>query len=199
MIEDKKALIGLLLHEITHTIQAERRLYTHVSKNFMKTLIARMQERKFKPAEEKLLIRVGFTSVLFLKDLYVNHQLIRDGFGDYLLANYSDEFESRRVCPKPLFYANLSKEVKKDPLLLYDLFQFQFALLSILMPFEKINNERAKKLKKYIERCYQINVKKIVESCRDIEKLLFNEEAESDEFQMKFFNMVIDKVVSLME
>lgn len=198
LVKNKKALIGLLLHEVKHAIQANRRLYTHVSKNMMKALIENLQGRKLSRIEEKVLIRTGFSAALFLKDVYANIELIRNGLADYLLENYMAEFNSRKTCPIPVFYDDLKKDLKKNPLLLHDLFLFQFALLSILIPFEKTNNSRAIKLKRHIERCYQAKIKDIVESFSDVRELMFNIDSENDDFQMMFFKMILAKVLAFL-
>ena len=198
LFKNEKALIGLILHELMHSRQSTRKLYEKLSRNFMDVFTKRLRDSNYTEMQQDILIKVGLNSTLFLKDLYVNSELIRHGFGDYLLENYTQEFASRKA-HKPIFHKHMQEDLKKDKSLLPLMLQFQFALLSILTPFEKFNTKKSSDLKRYIARYYAASIRKVYNECKDIRKMIFRKSSESTGFQKKFFNMIFDKVVNLLE
>ena len=113
----------------------------------------------------------------------------------YLIEYYLSEFD-RKVCPKPIFYKNLKENLKKDINVINLVFDFELSLLSIILPLYKI--KKARKLIKYIESCYETNIKDISSRCHELINLYFTNFNKKD-FSKEFLNMVFLKVYYLLK
>ncbi len=202
LLRNKRALIGLLLHEVIHFVQSKRGLYKRINRSFndgfKKNMKVLNRLRYSKKKTRSLFNKIGLISNLLLKDLYGNTELIKRGLGNYLLEYYYKEFSVRKVCPRPVFYDKFKRAVKRNVNIIEDAFEFEFALLSVVLPFDKLDDRKAKELKKHISRCYELNINEIARKCRELVDLYSNEFSESSDFQKKFFAAIFAKVYYLL-
>ena len=190
------ALIGLLLHEVSHLIQIDKGIY----KNLLKKNV---QKRNFnfinkikkygKPELNRLFNDLSLIISLTLKDIYANNYLIKKNLTKYLISFYKSEF-SRKICPRPFFYDNLNVD-KKNLEIITKVFEFELSLLSVILPLYQTKN--AQNLINFIERCYEINIQQVSEKCHDLIRLYFASFGKK-EFNEEFVNLVFMKVYRIL-
>jgi len=106
ILKDLDAIIGLLAHEIMHTIARRKGEVKEISDSFKKEFITFFEEfvssKVLKVDYEKkveIAKSIGNAAILSLKDLYVNSEIINKGLGDYLLAYYLALFSGKGEKP----------------------------------------------------------------------------------------------------
>lgn len=202
LLKNKKALIGLLLHEIFHTIQRKKGLDKKLKESYDRFYLSRFSLLKKLDYDKKslvdLFLSVGKISVLLAKELYTNTEIINKGLSDYLIEYYKEEFTKTRTCPKPVFYEKFKKATKKDINIVRDAFEFEFALLGFILPLKKLKNRRVKSLMNHVHFCYEINIGEIARKCREI-TFTYEKNFGSKKFQKEFFEGVFFKVYNLLK
>ena len=202
VIKNDRALVGLILHEIMHSIQVYRGDYKNIYDAFEeifnknKRLLNKLNYSKKNIKE--LFGRVGYITILLLKDLFSNSELIGKGYGSYLLEYYKTELKGKKICPRPVFYDKFKEAAKKNPDIIEEAFDFEFSLLSIVLPFQKYKTNDSLLLMKHIDRCYEINIKDISRKCHELIYLYLNYFEPNKEFSKKFLNAVFNKVYMLL-
>ncbi len=201
LLKDQQALMGLLLHELLHLEHMRKGTYRFLQKSYRKVfllytqLLTNLHQKRFLPVLE----HIGQQALLLLKDLYVNGAVIQRGFSHQLLRYYEREFSLKKICPRPVFYDKLRQAVHKDPKVLTIVFPFEFALLSIILPFKKYKERHAKKLLYYIARCYNLNMRETLRKCGPfIDYYLDHYKQPSRDFQEKYFHLIFTKVIELL-
>lgn len=201
LLRDAQALEGLLLHELMHLEHMRKGTYYPLHQSYRKVLrlysnlLTRLQQKRFIP----LLENIGQYAVLLLKDLYTNAALIQRGYGQHLLHYYEREFSMKKICPRPVFYDKLKRAVKKDPHILGIVLHFEFSLLSVILPFKKYKEQQAKKLLRYIARCYNLNMQEILRKCGPfITYYLDHYSKPRRDFAEKYFHLIFTKVVEIL-
>ena len=195
LLKNKKSLTGLLLHEIMHSFMRKRGLHKKIKKSFEKEFIDKLEKLDKLPEQiDKLLdlfTKVGNTAIFLLKDMYTNKELIKKGLGDYLLEYYYRQFTHKKYCPMPVFYVK-EKAISQ----LRDALEFEFSLLSIIMPFKNYKSKNAKKLIKIINRCYRVNISDVTKECSYLVSL-YGQLSESKAFTDRYFRIVFNKIYHL--
>lgn len=201
LLHDAKALQGLLLHELMHLEHMQRGVYRRLQQSYKKVLklytklLMNLRQRKLLP----VLASVGQHAVLLLKDLYANAALIERGYGHYLRWYYEREFSLKKICPRPVFYDKLKRAVQKDPSILATVFSFEFALLSVILPFKKYKERSAKKLLAHLATCYNLNMGEVMRKCGlFIAYYLDHYQQPRRDFEEKYFHLIFTKVVELL-
>ena len=194
--------MGLLLHELTHVIQSREGLYKTIDNAAKKVFEKNVQElKKLKhqySKSKKLFERIERISVLLLKELHANTELIENGYGNYLIEYYTEELQGKKVCPRPVFYEKFKRAAKKDLNIINIAFEFEFALLSITLPFKKLKDKKAKKLTAAIKRCYEVNIQEIARKCHELTSLYVLHYSPSKKFQEMFLSSAREKVYNLL-
>nr|MBI4156599.1 hypothetical protein [Candidatus Woesearchaeota archaeon] len=118
LLKNKKALLGLLLHEIFHTIQRKKGLDKKLKisyKRFYLSKFSKLNRLNYdKKSLRDLFYVLGENSVLLAKELYTNTEIIKKGLENYLIEYYKEEFSNIKSCPNPVFYDKFKKAAKKD-------------------------------------------------------------------------------------
>ena len=202
LLRDKDALVGILLHEIMHLIQIEIGLYKQLLNSYDKTFIKNFKVLKKLPYSyfklKKLFMNVGLTTVFLLKDLYCNSEIIKNGYGRYLLRYYDQEFKHKKTCPRPVFYDKFKKAAKRDMKIIEIVLDFEFSLLSVILPFSKYEGHKADRLIEHLGRCYELNIHDVARKCHELIGLYLNEFSYDTRFQERFLNSVFNKVYMLL-
>lgn len=202
LLTNKKALLGLLLHEMMHIKQQDRGLYIYIKNAFEQTflknerLLNKLHYQKKKI--QSLFNIVGSTSILLLKDLFANSELIAASKGKYLLEYYRAELLNRKTCPRPVFYDKFKEAAQKNLDVIAIAFEFEFALLATLLPFQKYADKKAETLVRHINRCYEMNVQEIARKCHELIYLYLHEFAYDEKFAKRFLNAIFNKVYLLL-
>ncbi len=188
IITNKKALMGLLFHEIEHLHQIVR----GTTKGIQKEHALQMKKlERFKGEKKEIAKRVVENATLLLKDLYTNTQLVKEGFSDYLIEYYQTRFNAQKSCPAPQFYRNFKKEADKNPWIVETVLKFEFALLSVSLPVMSLDKKKANILKKDISKCYEINIQEIVKRCHLITETYKSHFTRKD-FNKRYFSKVFE-------
>ncbi len=199
LLQNLDALIGLLLHEITHINHIDKRVYSSIYSSYNigynKNLNLFKSLSYDKNKILKLFHDISLITILTLKDIYTNNELIDKNLTNYLIAYYKIEF-NRKICPKPIFYKNIKSLAKKDLNIIKNVFEFELALLSVILPLYE--TKKANYLVKFIETCYEINIQEISQKCHELIRLYFAE-FKKKEFNQDFINLVFLKVYNLLK
>lgn len=201
LLQDKQAFMGLLVHELLHLEQMRKGMYRSLQLSHTKVLklYARLLTNLHQKQLFPLLERLGQQASLLLKDLYVNGAVIKRGFSHELLKYYEHEFSLKKVCPAPVFYDKLRRAVHRDPKILEIVFSFEFALLSVILPFKKYKERHAKQLLQDIAHCYNLNMKETLRKCGPfIDYYLDHYIKPTRDFQEKYFHLIFTKVLELL-
>ncbi len=202
ILKNEKALVGLILHEIMHSVQVYKGEYKQIYVAFEeifnknKRLLNKLKYSRNKI--KNLFNKVGYTSILLLKDLFSNSELIEKGYGHYLLEYYKNELRGKKTCPRPVFYDKFKEAAMKDPEIIAIAFEFEFSLLSILLPFQRYKTKDSLLLIKHINNCYELNIKEIARKCHELIYLYLNYFEPNKEFSKKFLNAIFNKVYMLL-
>lgn len=195
-----KGLIGLMLHEIMHIIQGKKlskRLKKAFEKDYTKHFILLKALPYSEAKTKKLFRRIGRITMLLLKDLYANTELIERGLDNYLMEYFSKDL-IKKPCPKPVFYEKFKRAAKKDMEIIITAFEFEFSLLSVILPFKKLKSREADKLIRYIGRHYELNIKDLARKCHELVDTYLNDFGRPN-FDERFFREVFYKVFDLLE
>jgi hypothetical protein len=188
-----------LLHEISHINQINSGVYKKIYEDFenvRKRNYDLCMKLKYNEKNLKWLFNdISTISILTLKDIYANNELIRKKLTKYLLAYYKIEFE-RKICPRPVFYGDLKKTAQYDLDLVRLVFEFELSLISVILPLYK--NKQARELVRYLSRCYEVNVNAVSKKCHELIILYFRDFKKKD-FNEEFFNAVFRKVYYLLK
>ena len=134
-------------------------------------------------------------SILTLKDIYANNELINKKLTKYLLSYYKLEFE-RKTCPKPIFYGDLKKTAKYDLDAIRLVFEFELSLISVILPLYRI--KKAHELVKHISKCYEIKINYVSEKCHELINL-YDKDFKEENFNREFLNAFFMKVYYLLK
>ena len=141
---------------------------------------------------------IGSTSILLLKDLFANSEIIASNKGKYLLEYYRAELLGKKTCPRPVFYEKFKEAAKKNLDVIAIAFEFEFALLSTMLPFQKYADKKAEALIQHINHCYEMNVHEIARKCHELIYLYLHEFAYDEKFAKQFLNAIFNKVYLLL-
>ena len=195
-------MLGLLLHEGMHLIQTSKGIHktlARAQRNVLQLQKPRFMKLKYPQKQIKeLLEEVGATTTLLLKDLFANTALIQENHAEYLIEYYTEELQGKRVCPRPIFYEKFKKAAQKNLKIIGVAFAFEFSLLSVILPFERLKEKKTEVLKKVIERCYEINIQEIARKCHELVGLYLMGYAPTQKFQEMFYDAIYDKVYTLL-
>ena len=201
LLRDVAALQGLLFHEFFHLEQMEKGAYASIQQSYRKILrlyaklLTHLHQKKFISVLEP----IGRDAVFLLKDLYANSLLLERGYGDYLLHYYEQEFSLKKICPRPVFYERLQQAVRKDPRVLEIVVTFEFALLSMILPFKKYQTSHAKKLLSHLAQCYNLNMRDLLRKCKPfMDFYLDHYHKPSKAFQEHYLHLIFTKVIALL-
>lgn len=199
LAKNEDSLVGLLLHEISHINQINKGTYKKIYEDYEK-----VENKNFNLFEKLnydkkeltwLFHDISTISILTLKDIYANNELIKNKLTKYLIAYYKMEFD-RKICPRPFFYGDLKKTAQYDLDLVRLVFEFELSLISVILPLYK--TKQAHQLVRYLSKCYEININAVSKKCHELIILYFRDFKKKD-FNQEFFNAVFRKVYGVLK
>jgi hypothetical protein len=201
---NKKALVGLLGHELMHIKQRRRNLDRSVRADAIRAF------SKFEPQLHKIKIpqkiladffaTIGESANFTLKDIYDNFQLIDEGMGDYILEDYWNLYKSGGRFSKPVFYSTKDSDYKLIEHI-REAIDFELNLISAIAPFVKMaraGNDRAKKLVEFIATNYEVNISEVANEYDDVIQFAIDSFAWSSAYRQKYFTIIFKRALFLL-
>ena len=202
---NKRAMIGLLAHELMHIRQRRKGLDRAIRADAIRAF------SKFEPKLNKLKIpkkilanfyaAIGESANFTLKDIYDNFELIDNGMGEYILEDYWNLYHFGKRFEKPVFYSS-----KDTPYKLInhvqDAIDFELNLISAISPFVKMaraGNKKAERLVTYIAKNYEVNISEVANAYDDVIQYSIDKFKWSGSFRRKFFTMVFKRAFYLLD
>lgn len=160
------SLEGLLAHELMHIVKRREGLDSYISQEFVKNwkIVQKyvVKMRKFggiflskKQILNALMINLS-TLGLVIKDIYVNDEVISQGFDDELYAHYSSVV-SRELKSLPFHSDTLFAKIKNGDITSLNVVYRIFLGYSIIwIPFKRAGDKRYIELKKQIDEKFSI-------------------------------------------
>ncbi|MFX0205789.1 MAG: hypothetical protein ACFFDT_07350, partial [Candidatus Hodarchaeota archaeon] len=148
-LENQRGLRGLILHEILHSVQRQRGFEVSLRSSLVLTLDLFEQLAAMVPSEHfdkneiiSFLTEISQVAFYTLKDIYVNYELIKRGYGELLLDYYKSSlgFEESNLITPPRFETSLLlKKGKKDLIETARAFNYTTSLLPTWLPFMQLD------------------------------------------------------------
>ncbi len=190
---NKKALIGVLLHELMHIVQTNKSLDNKIRKAAI-FAFNKFKKELFKIGQPKQNIinfysNIGESTNYVLKDIYANLELINKGFTDYILEDYYNLYFSKKKCIKPKLQKQTLEQIENA-------INYQLELLSVIIPFTKVQRKpKAKKLINYLKKCYE--PKELSEEFKELTSYTLKNFSWRKNFRQNFFMIVFKKSLDL--
>ncbi len=194
--EDAAALRGLLAHELMHTVQRadEKGKVEDAAKKYEEEMIGKLKDAGLSDDEaERFIYTVFRASILAVKDLLTNRQLIEQGFAGDLEAYYHHVLGIDEFCPVPDFYG---EEAELEEV--QDAIEFELGLLPAWLPFKALDREKSNRIRRRLEECYEQDIPEVARYMHSLEDL-YQEEAGSEDFVEEFLRQVVERAVHVME
>lgn len=204
----KNGLIGLILHEILHSIQRQRGLEVRLqnslvfSLEFFTELASIMPPESFDQDELVVFLKQISQFALFaLKDIYVNVELMKRDLSSPLIDFYNVELrleESELITPPILDIPFQKGEIKiKDLNEFAKAFNYTISLIPVWLPTmvleeNSIDYEPSRKLKHHIFNKYYINPSLITREMWHIENIFLTSFSFSKSFHLKWFGAIFN-------
>ena len=204
LLTNKAALQGLLAHELMHSILRMRGFDDILRTCFGKVLNETLPQIENLPYSKKsvtsFFINIGKNSILVLKDLYANNELIRKGFARELLEYYSRLFGLGKTCPLPIFHKIKEGKPLKQRELPYlgDIISFELQLIPAWLPFLKTHRRVARRLKHHIYQCFEKDLGFIPGTFHEIQLLYLTEFSMTCQFQEDYYRQILNKCYALL-
>ncbi|MBI5398802.1 hypothetical protein HZB03_05030 [Candidatus Woesearchaeota archaeon] len=199
MLQNPDALVGLLLHELTHIKQQNEGLTDYINQAFQKAFlskVAHMHHPRFSAdALVKTFVELGLISTLLLKDLYATTALIESGYERYVVAHYKSRFSDNKLCQAPINLRLLHRLVRRDLDLLVSAARVEAYVAAVFLPLCGMKTKQAKELRKFIEMCYPTQVKDCEQNCRPLMRLYAKEFSYSQAFCNNFFKVMLERFI----
>jgi hypothetical protein len=202
---NKKALVGLLAHELMHITQRRKGLDRAIRADAIRAFT------KFEPKLRKLKIAqpvvadfyasIGESANFTLKDIYDNFELIDDGMGEYILEDYWNLYMAGKRFSKPKFYSVKDSDYKLIEHIKQAI-DFELNLISAISPFVKMaraGNKKATKLVNFIAKNYEVNIGEVANAYDDVIQYSINNFKWSGQYRRKFFTIVFKRAFYLLD
>jgi len=204
---NKKALVGLISHELMHIIQRRKNLDLDIRKDAIKAFkkfSKKLNNLKYNKKEiDMLFAEVGSGANFTLKDIYANIELIKRGLGKYILEDYTNLYKTERKKFKgkiPLFYNDL-EDARNNLSKLRDAIIYEINLISAIAPFvymAKKGDNDARKLVNMINKYFEANIYEISYVMDDVIQYSVDHLRWSSKFRQKYFTLMFEKVYKLL-
>lgn len=204
VLKDNISLRGLLGHELVHALQKYRGLDNDLRRCYslvMGEMAPLLDELKYKKAPLSLLLKeIGMTSILVLKDLYVDDELVHRGLTREILTYYSKLFLVKKTCPIVRFekIREGRRILEKDFPAVIDALTFELELMPTWLPFERTHSKLASRLKSHIETCYESDLGWIAKDFHEVIVLYLTEFSNTCKFHQDFYRLVLDRVYAVL-
>ena len=215
LLEHPPALIGLLIHELLHSVERQRGLEDDlkrslaISMDTFQRFADLIPEAKYKKEDLTALFKeIGETAIYVLKDLYVDREAIERGYGTEILEQYKSTFN---------LHDELDGSVSKLPEITLDLEQldpnnidleeFKLAFIVLLgliptwLPFVRISKgferEQALELRSFIDSTYK-KVSLISKRFHHLENMYLTDFAFTRSFHTKWITEIFSIAVDIL-
>ncbi|MFX1506272.1 MAG: hypothetical protein ACFFDC_09160 [Promethearchaeota archaeon] len=204
----KNGLIGLILHEILHSIQRQRGFEVRLQNSLVFSLEFFTELASIMPSESfdqdelvAFLKQISQVALFALKDIYVNVEMMKRNLGSPLIDFYNVELhleESELVTPPILEIPFQKGEVKiKDLNEFAKAFNYTISLIPVWLPTmvleeNSIDYETSRKLKHHIFNRYYINPSLITREMWHIENIFLTSFSFSKGFHLKWFGAIFN-------
>lgn len=203
--KNKAALIGLIMHELSHISLRRKGLDSAVRKaaiTAFKKIEPRLENLKY-PWKDllNLYADVGAAANLVLKDIYVNTLLVKKGLGKYILEDYDGFYRYYKKFYAPIFYHDFKKEAKCNLPIISQAICFELDLLSAFVPFilmAKKGEGKARNLVKFMQNEFEKNIPELSRAFDPVIKYALKEFDKSPQFREKFFRLIFESVYGLL-
>ncbi len=206
--KNRKGLIGLVVHEILHGVQRQRGLEIRLHDSLDFSLDFFTQLAEVIPPEKydrtqiiSFLKKISQIALFALKDIFVNVEMIKRGFAEWLIIFYRDELgfgEDLDIKP-PQYETEFHKGVimVKDLDSFAEAFTYTLSLIPIWLPFMVLETdskdyETSRELKHFIFNRYYINPSFITREMWHIENLFLANFSFSKSFHRKWYGAVFN-------
>jgi hypothetical protein len=196
MRTNEKAFIGTILHEIMHSnlgVKLDDKIYKDMHAAFDKF---KKQLAYVKYTDKQIsdfYSKISETAAFVLLDIYGNSELVKKRLTNYLVEDYGSLYACKKRCAKP-------KLPPKKQKLKYiaDAFDYELSLLSVIMPFMRTSNKKAKKLVKHLEKNFESNVPEVALNLQDLKKYCSKNLADTSKFRRKYFTIIYEAALRLL-
>ncbi|MDY6789050.1 MAG: hypothetical protein SVV03_03740 [Candidatus Nanohaloarchaea archaeon] len=196
--ENGQALRGLVAHELMHTLQRYRGIEDQIENAAharTDSIVKKFEEIGFSQEDALKFIKEVLSNAVFcLKDIFSNTELVKQGFSKDLSEYYYHMLDVGNYCPLPEFYG---EEEEFDEILKAIAFDLQ--LIPTWLPFETLDQKRAKEIKSRIKDCYEKNIPQTAYYINDIRHLYHDQFDEEEEFINLFFEQILNSSYKLLE
>jgi len=200
---NRRALTGLLAHELMHVIQRRRNLDKKIQDDAMFIF------DKFTPKLSKLNLQIEDVSRIFteisksanftIKDLYDTFELFDTGMAAFTLEDYYNLY---KTCSKPVFYHTLHD---RNLVNIVKAICYEINLLSAIIPYTALArrgrgevNKKARELIKHIDECYTVNISALHKEFKPLINYCLNNFSWKASFRRKYFQMIFEISLKLM-
>jgi hypothetical protein len=206
--ENYNALKGLIIHELLHSVQRQRGLEVRLrnsltfSLDFFSELASIIPEGIFDREEViNFLKQVSQFALFALKDIYVNVELIKRGFSEFIIELYKTElgFDEPDQITTPEFEIPFQKgEIKiKDLNEFARAYNYTVSLIPVWLPMMVLEDDSrfyspSRKLKHFIFDKYYINPSLITREMWHIENIFLTSFSFSKSFHLKWFGAIFN-------
>lgn len=204
----KSGFLGLILHEIFHSVQRQRGLEVRVQNSLVFSLDFFSELASIVPpdvfGQDELigfLKEISQVALFTLKDIYVNVEMIKRGFIDYLIDFYKTElrFEEPEGITKPIFDTPFQKgEIKIQNLIEFaTAFNYTVSLIPVWLPTMVLETDSksyttSRELKHFIFDDYYTNPSLITREMWHIENIFLTSFSFSKGFHLKWFGAIFN-------
>ncbi|MHA1977861.1 MAG: hypothetical protein ACW98F_03445 [Candidatus Hodarchaeales archaeon] len=204
--KNRKGLTGLVIHEVLHGVQRQRGLEIRLRDSLDFTLDFFTQLAKVIPPDKydrtqiiSFLKKISQLALFALKDIFVNVELIKRGYAEWLVIFYRDELgleEDLDIKP-PIAETDFDKGLVKDLNTFADAFNYTLALIPIWLPFMVLETDSkdydsSRSLKRFIFDNYYINPSFITREMWHIENIFLANFSFSKSFHRKWYGAVFN-------
>ncbi|UCE12456.1 MAG: hypothetical protein JSV04_09690, partial [Candidatus Heimdallarchaeota archaeon] len=204
----KNGFLGLVIHEIFHSIQRQRGLEIRLknslvfSLEFFTKLASIIPPGSFEQDEMiEFLKQISQIALFSLKDIYVNVEMMKRGFSNPLIDFYSVELhiEDTNLISPPILETPFQKgEISvKDLSMFAKAFNYTISLIPVWLPSmvleeESIDYVPSRQLKHFIFENYYINPSLITREMWHIENIFLTSFSFSKSFHLKWFGAIFN-------
>ncbi len=206
--KNRKGLTGLIIHEVLHGVQRQRGLEIrlHDSLDFSLDFFSQLADiiPPDKHNREQILSflqKISQIALFALKDIFVNVELIKRGFAEWLVIFYRDElgFGDNFDIKPPRFGVKFGRGPKKvkDLDAFAEAFNYTVALIPIWLPFMVLEADSkdykpSRALKHFVFDKYYINPSLITREMWHIENVFLTSFSFSKSFHRKWYGAIFN-------
>ena len=207
--QNTNGFLGLLLHEILHSIQRQRGLEVRLKASLTSTLTLFKDLAELIPPEVfsqeevyKFLTDISQMALYCLKDIYVNVEMMKRGLSDSLLEYYMIElgYEDKDAIITPPSFGNpfIKGNIRTDDLREFArAFNYTISLIPIWLPsmvleVDSRNYKPSRQLKHYIFDKYYVNPSLITREMWHLENIFLTNFSFSHGFHLKWFGAIFN-------